>query len=77
MEMREMLTVGTEVLGYWGPMHPYDDGVVVDADEKYLTIDWGHATGAVQLIRHEDIKGQWYRLFEGENNGLGVYDATL
>jgi len=69
-----MLAVGTEVLGYWGAGISYDDGIVVDADEKYLTIDWGHATGAVQLIRHEDIKGQWYA---GENNGLGVYDATL
>ena len=74
MEMREMLAVGTEVLGYWGAGIAYDDGIVVNADEEYLTIDWGFATGAVQLIRHEDIKGQWYT---GENNGLGVYDATL
>ena len=69
-----MIEIGTEVLGYWGAMHAYDDGIVVDADEEYLTIDWGHATGAVQLIRHEDIKGKWYT---GETNGVGVYDATL
>ena len=69
-----MLAVGTEVLGYWGAGIAYDDGVVVGTDEKYLTIDWGHATGAVQLIRHEDIKGQWYK---GDTNALGIYDATL
>jgi len=65
---------GTEVLGYWGAMHAYDDGVVVDVDPEYITIDWGHKTGAVQLIRFEELKGSWYN---GEINGVGIYDATL
>ena len=65
---------GTEVLGYWGAMHAYDDGVVVDVDPEYITIDWGHKTGAVQLIRWEELKGNWYN---GEINGVGIYDATL
>ena len=33
---------GTEVIGFWGAMHPYDDGVVVDVDPEYITVDWGH-----------------------------------
>ena len=69
-----MLQIGTEVLGYWGAMHAYDDGVVVDVDPEYITIDWGHKTGAVQLIRFEELKGSWYN---GEINGVGIYDATL
>ena len=68
-----MITVGTEMLGNWGAMHAYDDGVVVAVDDEYVTIDWGFETGAVQLIRHEDIKGNWYT----EGNGIGVYTATL
>ena len=68
-----MLAVGTEVLGYWGANIAYDDGVVVDADEKFLHIKWGEGE-SVQLVEHTDIKGQWYK---GDTNALGVYDATL
>ena len=68
-----MLAVGTEVLGYWGAGIAYDDGVVVDADEKFLHIKWGEGE-SVQLVQHTDIKGQWYK---GDTNGVGVYDATL
>jgi len=68
-----MLAVGTEVLGYWGAGIAYDDGVVVDADEKFLHIKWGEGE-SVQLVQHTDIKGQWYK---GDTNGVGIYDATL
>ena len=27
-----MNRIGQEVLGYWGPMHAYDDGVIVGQD---------------------------------------------
>ena len=55
-----MNRVGQNVIGFWGAMHPYDDGVIVGQDEKYLTIDWGHATGAVQLVPHTEMMGEWY-----------------
>ena len=69
----EMLKIGTEVLGYWGAMHAYDDGVVVGTDEKFLHIKWGEAE-SVQLVEHADIKGQWYK---NACCGVGIYDATL
>ena len=68
-----MLAVGTEVLGYWGAGIAYDDGVVVDADEKFLHIKWDEGE-SVQFVQHTDIKGQWYK---GDTNGVGIYDATL
>ena len=68
-----MLQIGTEVLGYWGAMHAYDDGVVVGTDEKFLHIKWGEGE-SVQLVEHTDIMGQWYK---GDDNGMGIYDATL
>jgi len=65
---------GTEMIGFWGAMHPYRDGVVVDVDAEYITIDWGYKTGVVQLIRFEELKGNWYN---GKMNGVGIYDATM
>lgn len=65
---------GTEMIGFWGAMHHDADGVVVDVDAEYITIDWGHKTGAVQLIRFEELKGNWYT---GKMNGFGIYDATM
>ena len=54
-----MNRIGQDVIGFWGAMHPYDDGVIVGQDEKFLHIQWSESD-AVQLVPHTDMMGEWF-----------------
>ncbi len=73
--------IGQPVLGYWGAMHPYNEGVIVGEDEKFLHIQWNESefmpTDEVQLVPHAEMSGEWYLDVSRFGPKIGIYYANM
>lgn len=68
--------IGQPVLGYWGAMHAYDEGVIVGEDEKFFHIQWNESD-AVQLVPHTEMSGEWYLDVSRFGPKIGIYFANM
>jgi hypothetical protein len=71
-----MNRIGQEVLGYWGPMHAYDDGVIVGQDATHYTIQWGDDVVLDDKVLITDMLGEWYLDVEFNGPKIGYWFAN-
>lgn len=65
--------IGMKVIGFWGAMYPWDEGVIkrYDFETDEIVIEWDAEPGYKPKLGYyntKNIRGEW-----AECNGVGIY----